>query len=611
MPIRLALLGAGLALSLAAFAIARTAAGFSFTATAPWGTTALLAAGWSLLVAALVVSYVRGRYATALVVYAVAIMWLLAEFDNPAISSSLLFTTGLVLYAACPAVVVHLGLAYPSGRLGAWTSRVVVACGYAITIVVLGAASAAVFDPAGQGCVGCADNLLLIADRPDLYDQLNLTGVRLGVVWLTAALSAITWRFLQASPARRQSVLLVSAGSLGYLSVVLVSYVASLDRGFLGGEERDAWLWLAQAALLTLIGAAVIIDVVRGRVAHRALTRLVVELGGTAPAGQLRQAIATRLGDPDLLVAYPIDGDRRHVDALANAVQLPPADGRVMTRLRYDGTEVAVLVHRPGLLDGREAAANIESALHLALENERLHAEALAEMDDLRTSGARIVAAGDEERRRIERDLHDGAQQRLVGLSLALRLLRSRTTDAGRQLDQAEALLQQTISDLRQLARGIYPVLLKDSGLAAALGALGESRRLHVEAMPRQRFDDVIESTAYLLLARASETGPTTIHAATRDNELIIVVRVEGVVGEHASVSDRVTALEGTLDVTRDAAHTRMKLSIPIVTPDADPVLAPSGRPNVETAGGVGQVPGGQKLSSALVSGSLKGTPDQ
>jgi hypothetical protein len=237
-----------------------------------------------------------------------------------------------------------------------------------------------------------------------------------------------------------------------------------------------------------------------------------------------------------------------------------------MTTLRYGGTDVAVLVHRPGLLGSPEMVDDLVSAVHLGLENERLHAEALVQLSDLRSSGARIVAEGDEERRRLERDLHDGAQQRLVGLSLALRLLRSRVSGSMPELDAAEAELQQAIAELRQLARGLYPVVLTDQGLATALTALAESRHLLVESAPSERLPAVVESTAYLLVARAAESGRTRVEAASEHGFLVLDATVHGDVTDLGDLVDRVRTLEGLLDVSHpDGGATRIHLRLPVV----------------------------------------------
>jgi signal transduction histidine kinase len=559
---------AGLALGVSTLAVARSGSGFSLASSVNFGTAALLCGGWSLMVAGLVLGFDQRRMVMSLLLYGAGCAWLVAEWDNPATSSAVIFTVGIALYAVCPALVVHLALAYPSGRLGAVSARLVVITGYAMTAGILGVASAMVFSPEAQGCPDCARNLLLITDQPAVWSELNRWGVRLATGWAVAAVVVISWRLLHASSASRRSFGLVSACTLGYLTAVLAYYVHSLERGFLGGDARDGSLWLLQAVTLALLSAAVLADLVRARLTHRAMTRLVIELARTGPTGHLRDAMAARLGDPALVVGYPIHGGHRVVDATARDVELPPPNGRSMTTLRYGGSDVAVLVHRPGLLGSPEMVDDLVSAVHLGLENEHLHAEALAQLADLRSSGARIVAEGDEERRRLERDLHDGAQQRLVGLSLGLRLLKSRIADRVPKLDAAESELQQAIAELRQLARGLYPVVLTDRGLAAALTALAESRHLRVETVPTERLPAVVESTAYLVVARAAENGRTTVEATCNDGFLALEAMVDGDgdATDFNDLADRVRTLEGSLDVlSPEGGATRIHLRLPLV----------------------------------------------
>jgi signal transduction histidine kinase len=223
-----------------------------------------------------------------------------------------------------------------------------------------------------------------------------------------------------------------------------------------------------------------------------------------------------------------------------------------------------VLVHRPGLLANPDLVDELGSATHLGLENERLQAEALTQLADLRASRARIVVTGDEERRRLERDLHDGAQQRLVGLSLALRLLRSRDGTGSPQLAAAETELRAAIDDLRALARGLFPVVLRDEGLGAALGALGETAPLRVTAVPPRRFPDAVETTAYLVVARVAAHGPATVCATDTNGVLAVEVSVDAPIDGLGDLEDRVRALDGELATSRDHLVTQVHLTLPV-----------------------------------------------
>jgi signal transduction histidine kinase len=211
------------------------------------------------------------------------------------------------------------------------------------------------------------------------------------------------------------------------------------------------------------------------------------------------------------------------------------------------------------VLDDAQLVEEVTAAARLALENERLQAEVRAQLEDLRSSRARIVEAGDAERTRLERDLHDGAQQRLVALSLSLRLLctqlRPSTDPAVRaRLGLAEAELDGAISELRELAHGIFPAVLADGGLAVAVRALAEDAQvpLSVGKLPEGRFPPSVETAAYTVVAEAarSATGGLSVHGDCSGGMLVIEVGIRGdaplnIVG----LEDRLGALDGQLDV--------------------------------------------------------------
>jgi signal transduction histidine kinase len=578
MPLRLALSAAVTAAGagVVALVVARESPGFSFAGDSVIGTAALLGAGLSTTLCGLAHLVLRPGNRVGLLLVGTGIAWFLAEWDSPAIGSALVLSVGLALAAVWPAVVAHLALAYPTGRLSGRLDLAVAAAGYLVTIGLIGVAPALFFDPQTQGCSGCADNLLLVTDDASRSADLSSLGVRAGVVWSAIATATVLWRLATASTARRLVVGWVALPSAAGLAVVATSYAVSRDRGFVGTSALDRRLWLAEAAALVALAAAAAWGLLRTRRTHRALAGLVVDLGRAGAPGGLRDALAALLGDPSLEVAYRV-GDGRYVDATARPVRLPPGPGRETTAVGPAGADLAVLVHRPGLLANPDLVDELGSATHLGLENERLQAEALTQLADLRASRARIVVTGDEERRRLERDLHDGAQQRLVGLSLALRLLRSRDGSGAPQLAEAETELRAAIDDLRALARGLFPVVLRDEGLGAALGALGETAPLRVTAVPPRRFADEVETTAYLVVARAAAHGPATVCATHADGVLAVAVTVDAQIDGLDDLEDRVRALDGLLTVAADDERTRIDLSLPVVGSDG-----PAERPEVE-----------------------------
>jgi signal transduction histidine kinase len=229
------------------------------------------------------------------------------------------------------------------------------------------------------------------------------------------------------------------------------------------------------------------------------------------------------------------------------------------TSLVREGRPVAVIGHAPGLFGDDQLVEEVTAAARLALENERLQAEVSARLEELRRSRARIVEAGDTERRRLERDLHDGAQQRLVGLALSLRLLRSRLSDeAAAELGHAEQELQSAIVELRELAHGIFPAVLADEGLAAAVEALSEDGGvpIRIDELPERRYAEPVETAAYTVVAEAVKTarGPLVVRGRGSGDELVIEVLSEQADGlDLVGLEDRIGALDGRLVVTRGA----------------------------------------------------------
>jgi hypothetical protein len=418
-PLRILLCAAGLALGVTSLAVARDHPASSFAGGSSGDALVLLAPGWALLAVALVVSASRPRCGVAALLVAVSSAWFVAEWDNPAVGSAPVFTIGLCLFAAGPPLVAWLVLAYPHGRVGTWDRRAAVAVLGVATVGLLGVLPALFFDPSAQGCVQCPPNLVVVSDDPGLVEVLGRAGLRVGWVSSLGAIVVAGWSLARSSPARRRLVAPVLAAGSVYLVLVAWSFAASVDRGFVGTGTLERRLWVGQAFALCGLALAVGVGRVQARRARSALAGLVVALGESVRAGSLRDALARTLGDDQLTVAYPV-GDGRYADVGGVVVELPLGGDRQATPLIRDGSPVAVLIHRRGLLEDPELLDEVASAARLALEHERLQAEVRVQEADLRAARVRIVDAGDRERRRLERDLHDGAQQRLVGLLLAL-----------------------------------------------------------------------------------------------------------------------------------------------------------------------------------------------
>ena len=566
--LRFAVLVAGLGLGVFSMAVARGGAGYSFGGSSAFAGAAELVAGYALLAVGFT-AWMRPRQARlGAILVAASFAWFLLEWSNPA-AGSVVFTTGLVLYAAAPPLVAHAMLAYPDGRVGWWLGRLGLALGYASSVLVLGLLAAAVFDPASEGCAQCPRNLLLVVGSGSAYGSVSRVGVYLGLSWSLLVILVAAGGLARSTPARRRQAAPVVVAGCAYLGLVAADFARSLHRGFLGDDGLDRQLWLGEAAALCVLSLAVVWAWVRARRTRSALARLVIELAESPPPGGLRDVLAGVLRDPSLVLAYPLAGGRL-ADARCGAVELT---GEITPIVR-GGQQVALLSHRPGLFAEPALAEEVAATARLALDNERLQAEARSQLEDLRASRGRIVQSGDAARRRLVRDLHDGAQQRLVTLSLALRLARTRLgrdldPALAERIDQAEAELRAALADLRELAQGIFPVILAEEGLSAAVEALAEAVPvpLEITTLPDERLGSSVEVAAYFVVSEAVRRGAAStlkVSAARRNGRLVVEVEGDSAPREITDLEDRVGALDGCVAVVNGPdGRAKLRAEIP------------------------------------------------
>jgi signal transduction histidine kinase len=560
---------ASLALGAASIAFARSGPGYAF-AQSGLQIAAELIAGYALIGSGLILAWRVPARSPGLLLAAGGWAWFLLEWNNPAVGSSFFFTVGLVFYAAAAPPIAHALLAYPSARLRP-TDWAAIAASYVGSLLILGLLSAFVYNPAAQGCSECPSNLLLIHGSANAYRQLGRIGIYLGLAWTVLVVALLGRRVLRSTEASRRLLGPVLAAGAAYLGLVAADFAASLHRGYLSNDPLELRLRLGQAGALMLLVVGLAWPSLRRRRTRARLARLVVELADAPAPGALEQALAHSLGDPDLRLTYPL-ADGRYVDAQGRHADRPAGS----TVLARDGLEVALLSHKPGLLDDADLVDALAATARLALDHERLRAQLLAHLNDLRASRARIVLTADQERRRLERDLHDGAQQRLVALTMALRLARTQLEadpDCADgligQVERADSELRAALDELRALANGIFPTVLADEGLAAAVQALAEERpgRIHVADLPAQRFDAAIESAAYRLIAQTINVdGVHPVEIAAHTDHGVLVVEIEGAQApwDLADLEDRVGALGGTLEHSKTRAdHGRIRAEIP------------------------------------------------
>ena len=506
-----------------------------------------LAAALAVAVAGVVVR-LRGpdRRSGGLLV-AVAAAWLIAEWNNPGALGAIVFTAGLAAGELAPAVVAHTALVHGRDGRPPALDRVVTAAAYATSGLMLGVAFALVTDPHGHGCASCPSNLALLVDSPSVGDSLQRWGLRSGAVVLTAAAGLALLRLWRCSVARRRAIAPVVVPCVAFLGLVVARYAHDLSRGYPTIDGIDQSLRLAgSGALLALAAGVAWQRLAAGRMRAR-LARVVVEMTTAARPGELAQLLAAALGDPTLEVLYAFDGG--WVDSAGQPRRLPAGDDRDRTSLAQDGDVVAIVVHRRGLLDDPQLVDALEHAARLALDHERLQSLLRAQLDRLRLARTAIVTAHDNERRRLERDLHDGAQQGLAGLAMAIELERA----AGKAADAtllrlAQEQIRTALDRVRTIAHSLYPAALGDAGLAAALDVLAEWRpHLELGELPAHRLDPALEAGAYFVVAALTNTpAPAAISARAEGDRLNVTVRTARP-ADLSEVEDRVGALEGRL----------------------------------------------------------------
>src|SRR5215218_5114042 len=556
-PARLAVVPAALAAGIGAAAV--MAGGSEESASGAEIAVSLLV-GWSFVASGVIAWERRPENATGKVMVATGFAWFVHELIWT--TAALPWTLGQLFESTYLLGAGFLLVSFPDGRLHTAAERWVMATALLIVgplqiaWLLLGYGDA-------RGC-DCPDNVLQIADAPGASEAIVRVQQVLGAALAVATIAVMARRWRGASPSRRLAIApVLVTGAVVFALIIPWTLNDALD------EPLAEWPDVAVQLALAAVPVAFLVGLLRTRLARGAVADLVVELGGQVAPGTLRAALARALRDPSLTVAYWLaDGDR-FVDADGRAVSLPDGAERAVTEVRREGRRIAALVHDPALNDEPELVASAGAAAGLALENERLQAELRARLEELRASRARIVEAAQAERRRIERDLHDGTQQRLVSIAMTLGLADSRLDrdqPAARSLlGEARASLSDALRELRELSQGIHPGILSERGLRAALEELAYGARLplELEVGLAERLPDRVEAAAYYVVSEALTNIAKHAHATAvgirvlRTNDHAVVeVADDGIGGADGSrgtglrgLTDRVDALGGTLRV--------------------------------------------------------------
>jgi signal transduction histidine kinase len=469
------------------------------------------------------------------------------------------YTIG-VAFDLIPAVVfLHVFLAFPDGRLERRRERSLVIVGWVVGFGVHFVAM--LFGGFGP------DNLVEVTDSEGTSTAiLRAQLIVLSLLMLAGIWVLVDRRRRTRRPFRHPLTLLVDSFVLGLAMIAFLFGSAAL--GFVNGQAAFEWIRRATFFAIGLAPIAFVAGLLHARLARASVGDLLVELRDDVPAAELRDALARALRDPSLELAYWLP----EYDTWAGVDGKPVVlDGGATRIIERKGTRVAALMHDPALRDQPELLDAVAAAAAIALENAQLQVELRARLEELKGSRARIVEASDAERRRLERNLHDGAQQRLVAVSLQLRLLENRINDpetAAELVKSASAELAQSLDELRELARGLHPAVL-EHGLKAALDALANRAAVATSVTYEAdgRLPEPVELAAYFVAAEAltnvakyAQASEATVRVWRDDGLAVIEIADDGIGGADDArgsglrgLADRVEALEGSLQVRSPA----------------------------------------------------------
>ena len=560
--LRAALLLAGLLLGVIAEVVPARA-----VAEPPYAVLAVDAAiGYSYLIAGVIAWSRAPQNRTGPLMMAIGFTWFIGNFRYSSVP--VIADLALILRDLTNVLLIYLLLAYPSGRLGNRLHRVAVAVAGAVLI-----------GPAVLAALAGTPGFTFMA-VPTLQDQASLSSLA-GAVLAIGVFGLLTRRWLIASRPARRTLTPVMLGGIVTTAAILSVQLRQLVTVPAGAYELISWTLLVARCLIPV---GLLIGLLRLQMARSAVADLVVRLGSMPNPESLRPVLADALGDPSLEVFSWDPKLHAYVDAVGKPTALPTDKKRAVTLVEGPDQPLAAIVHDPALLEDRGLVASVAAAVRMSYENARLAAEVHAQLGEVRASRTRIVSAGDAERKRLERDLHDGAQQRLVSMTLALRLARIQLGEhidpaALASLDQASTAARDALSELRELAHGIHPQILTQAGLAAAVKSLADRAPVQVDVdVCDTRFAPAVEETAYFVVSEA------LANIAKHANAQTVLVRVvyaaetvtvdvidDGVGGADPAkgsglrgLNDRIAAVGGSLVIdSRAGSGTRLRASIP------------------------------------------------
>ncbi len=491
--------------------------------------------------------------------------------------------------------VVYILLAFPRGRLESDAARIVMAAGVIVLVLLFLATIPLMREfPADFPWGGCTDdcprNAFFAGHQPGVMSVVEPLREGLASAIVLSAIGVLALRVRAATRLMRRTLLPVLAAGIVWLVALVGLFLAPS----LPPAVVDVVNWALLIAL-PLIAVGMLAGMLTWRFSEGpALARLVQRLGVHPEPDELRDAMSDALEDPSLEIAYRVGPGTGtgFADADGNSVALDRlGSARAVTRVFRDGEPIAAIVHDPALGERSELVDAAGTAALLVLDQQRLDAQLRASVRELRSSQARILAAADVERQRIERDLHDGAQQRLVALRMKLELMNElRSTDPARAAVLETELggeIDGALDEIRGLARGIYPPLLASHGLGEALDAVAVRCPVPTTVLVDgdRRYPREVESAVYFCCREALQNVAKHAEGATRatirvvgdDRRLSFAIRDDGAGFDVertdagaglVNIHDRVAVAGGELEVrSRVGAGTTVTARIPLRGP--------------------------------------------
>jgi signal transduction histidine kinase len=501
-----------------------------------------LAVGWTFIGCGVIAAWKRPESRIGWLMVATGFTWFLGNFSEVDVPAIAWIAAHAVYLHRGP--LVHLLLSYPSGRTRSRMTRGAIAVGYAVAIIT----------PLWRNE---ATTILLAG----LLVLVSTYGYVRSVGWLRRAR-----RIALAAVVGLSLVLAITAGA----------------RLLLPPGDASVPSLLVYEVTLCLIAGGLLTGLLAAPWQGASVADFVVEVG-EARSGTIRGELSQALGDPSLEIGYWLPNLGTYVDAEGRALALPqPGSGRSMTVLEDHGQPVAALLHDPAVLDDPGLLQGVASAAQLAAANARLRAAVQAQVEELAASRRRLLEAADEQRRLLERRLHDGAAARLRELAVILRRSESSATSqrTRAQITRAEEQLSHTLEDLNRLATGLHPRALAEQGLQNALAEIARDVPIPVdlEVTPAQ-LPPRINAAVYFICAEAltntakhAAASHVTVSVRLLDNQLYVEVADDGIGGADLSrgsglngLADRIATLGGKLHIDSGAGRgTRLAAEIPL-----------------------------------------------